>query len=310
MTNKAESVGAIRSTAELLSFPAEAVTDLCTNMERIARLPSALEKFTALIDSYGETGTLNFGAEVEALREISEESGVHEYACNMLHLLSLCPALRQRYARLGLSDGLFIDTVQDLRFKLTECRLCYGIWGTFVPEWFERFFGKLDRFFFSRLQFEPSELAADCTVDGIELKKGARVLNVHIPRTGTPLGHGAVLESYKRAADFYADLFPDGRVLFVCSSWLLFPKHKEVLRPDSNIMLFAADYTVISTKYYGDGSNLWRLFDKPYSGDPNDLPADSSLRRAYIDWIKKGERLGSSYGVIIYDKLKERLRQI
>ena len=143
------------------------------------------------------------------------------------------------------SDKLFQDTIQDIRFKLYECQIVHNAWGTHAFDWLTRFFRKMDRFFFVRLQFEPAELKFDCTVCGKQYKAGAKVLNVHIPRTGTPLNHDAVIASYREAAEFFADYFQGDPTLIVCNSWLLNPQHEEFLKQDSNILLFAHDYTII-----------------------------------------------------------------
>ena len=49
-------------------------------------------------------------------------------------------------------------------------------------------------------------------------------------------------------------------------------------------------------------SDVWRLFDKEYDGDPNALPQDTSLRRAYVQRIKNNEPLGIALGVWLYEK--------
>ena len=57
---------------------------------------------------------------------------------------------------------------------------------------------------------------------------------------------------------------------------------------------------------YQNYSEVWRLFDCLYDGNPDNLPADTSLRRAYIERIKSGKLIGHGTGVIVFDKLKTR----
>ena len=44
---------------------------------------------------------------------------------------------------------------------------------------------------------------------------------------------------------------------------------------------------------------MWRLFDCLYTGDPDSLPGDSSLRRAYIRRIREKIPTAWSQGVFI-----------
>ena len=74
----------------------------------------------------------------------------------------------------------------------------------------------------------------------------------------------------------------------------------EMLKSDSNILAFMNDYTLVASGEYGSYGEVWRLFDKNYDGDPSHLPTDSSLRRAYVDIISRGERTGWGKGVFIY----------
>ncbi len=300
-------IGNIKIIADDLGFPTEATEHLAARMDIIAADAESYKSFTKIVADYDASVDIDYPAALEEMKRIAEKTGVHEYTCNMLHFLSLCPKLRERYAERALSDELFVNTMRDLAFKLNESYIVDGVWGTFVPKWYARFFKDFDRFFFTRLQFEPIELKYDCVVDGTELKAGQMALNVHIPRTGTKLDHAEVIESYRQAVEFYKDRFAEGEpILIVCQSWLLFPKHDEVLNENSNMLAFAHDYTPIKTYYFDDYSPLWRTFDKRYTGNPDEMPADTTLRRAYIDWLKKGEPIGSTYGVIIYENFAKK----
>lgn len=290
----------IANTAQDLTFPVEAVESLKADMEKLARCGEAYERFCKITESYDATVDIDYSGAIEALKELSALTGVHEYALNMLHFLSLCPKLRERYKERGLSDKLFVDTMRDLCFKVKECKIVYGIWGTFVPTWYPRFFYGFDRFFFSRLQLEPVPLKYDCTINGKEYKAGAKALNVHIPRTETPLNHDEVIASYHEAAEFFKDYFKDDSVLIVCNSWLLNPQHDKMLKPGSNMLLFAHDFTTVYEGIYNDGAGLWRTFDCQFTGDIDALPTDTTLRRAYVECLKRGEKLMYAYGVIDY----------
>ena len=103
------------------------------------------------------------------------------------------------------------------------------------------------------------------------------------------------------AADFFGKKYGMKKIVFVCHSWLLFPKNLEILREGSNLREFVNDYDVIETGTYDNYSETWRLFDTEYTEDHSKLPADSSFRRGYIDLMNKGEKTGWGYGVYVYN---------
>ena len=45
---------------------------------------------------------------------------------------------------------------------------------------------------------------------------------------------------------------------------------------------------------------MWRLFDMDYTGDLDDFPGDSTLRRNYKQFLKDGGRVGEGYGVFFW----------
>lgn len=235
---------------------------------------------------------LKIGAEYEA------KCG-NAYTFYLTVLLCFAEVLHQHYIDRGLAEEHFYNAVFDLRYKHDECVLVKGCVGTFVPDWFAGFFS-IDRVALGRLQFELFDMPFDFILSGTEYKKGTKVINVHIPRTGTRLDHNDVEKSYKMAAEYFKDEFKDGPILFSCGSWMLFPWHKEVLSETSNMMQFYNDFEIVKWDYYADYSQIWRLFDCEYEGDPDKLPQDSSLRRAYVNRIKSGEKIGWGRGVFIY----------
>ncbi len=89
-------------------------------------------------------------------------------------------------------------------------------------------------------------------------------------------------------------------MIFTCNSWLLFPRHREVLKPTSNIIAFMNDYDEVHTELYEDYAVAWRIFGVMYEGDVEKLPQKNSLQRAYAQWMRNGEKLGHTKGVIVY----------
>ena len=136
--------------------------------------------------------------------------------------------------------------------------------------------------------------------NGLILPAGSRVIKVHIPRTGGRLDAENRKRSYAMAAKFFAERYSLDPVVFYCSSWLLFPKHEEIMKEGSNLLAFIRDYDVFEAGEYADYKEIWRLFDMDYTEDHSKLPADTSLRREYIKMMERGEKTGWGKGIYLY----------
>ncbi len=277
-------------------YPAAARTELMSSYGKV--ISHRKSDFEALISEYENSYNIDYESAMEKMREISKASGIHEYTGDLILFLAYTRGLKGYYKKQGIADEIYRNTVLDLRYKLDECILVKGVYGSFVAKWFVGFF-KLERFALGRLQFEVVNFGGEYKKGALHLLPDSKVLNVHIPRTGTPLDRESVLRSYKLAADFYRPMIGE-RIVFVCSSWLLFPRHREILKPSSNLLAFMNDFDIYTSGEYSNYGEIWRLFDTEFDGDPSHLPADSSLRRAYIDLISRGEKTGWGKGVFEY----------
>ena len=285
-----------------LSFPEDAISAISEDTRRLFDNEVVAHDFGEIMAQYDKTELCDYLAMLNEMKTLSEKVGIHEYSGDLIMFLAMSKKLKQRYDERGISEEIFYNTMADLKYKCEECRLLHGIFGTFVAPWFPGFF-QLRRFAFGRLQIETSQLGCDCEYQGLHFTKESKILNVHIPRTGTPLLHDQVLHSYHMAADFFADEFKDEPMLFACHSWLLYPWNMTVLSPTSNLFAFCSDFSIIAEGTNQNHEDLWRLFDCVYTGDPKMLPRDSSLRRAYADRVAKCEETGWGYGVFMLKDL-------
>lgn len=121
------------------------------------------------------------------------------------------------------------------------------------------------------------------------LSKGSPVLDVHIA-TGSKLSHGACGSSFKSAVEFYKKYFPeitfDG---FMCTSWLLDPQFQTILPLDSNIVRFQRELYLYPVK-----SDDAQTFERVFGSNPenkNMLKAESSMQKAILDYINKGNHM-------------------
>ena len=277
-------------------YPTDAIDVLLSAYDRLSsECPTEL---SSLIAEYDASYDIDYLGAIDRIHSLAEKCGVNVYTAELLLFLLYTRRLRLYYSEAGLDDSLFLDTVLDLRYKLDECKCVKGVWGSFVGRWFPGFF-KLERFALGRLQFEIIPFGLEYEIDGIKLTPDSRILNVHIPRTGTRLDRESTLDAYRRAAQFYRDELGD-EIVFSCNSWLLFPRHREILREGANLLAFMNDYNIISSGEYANYSEVWRLFDKSYEGSTADMPADSSLRSAYLDLMERGEKTGWGRGLFVY----------
>lgn len=276
-------------------FPEDAADVLEAAYDRIYSSGCGTE-LEAILACYRQNIQYDFPLLLQRIDAVSEASGVSVYTGQLLLFIYMAPILREAYRQAGHTDEMWHRVTCDIKYKAVECRLIKGVWGIFVGIWFQFMF-QLKLFAFGRLQFQPGTMGMACEVDGRKLTPDSPVIFVHIPRTGGRLDAAAKDEAYRQAAAFFRKDFKDGTVIFACESWLLFPRNRQVLKPGSNLLAFFSDFTIVAQEEDEDYSEVWRLFDMDYDGDVSKLPQDSSLRRAYADWIRKGEKMGSGLGV-------------
>lgn len=259
------------------------------------------DEFTEIIAPYLKNKDADIVKIYENVRDMANSIGICEYSAFLVLYVCLSKRLKEYYVDCGLPLDVYDTTIKDIKYKADECKAVYGTWGIFVPYWMVGFFD-LTRFGLGRLQFEIKKFNREYEKNGVALKNDDKVINVHIPRTQTRLDRDSLDCAYKKAKEFFKNEFINKRTVFVCHSWLLYPKNKEVLRPTSNIYSFISDYDIIESKQYSDYSEVWRLFDTFYNGNVDDLPQDTSLRAAYAEWIRNDIPTGEGYGVYVYDK--------
>ena len=289
-------------------------------VEKIGIPESAKEEISCLVKRLDED--LQFGREVdklimrfmfpkahdirrflEKLTVLAKKYSIDENTLHFVFLLLSAETLYKRYLKQGISEEIFYDTIKDLKYKLIECIDCKGYVGTFVPHWFERFY-RLERFALGRFQYDFTDTDREIvTPGGVRIKKGTKVLFLHIPSSGVPLTDDVRMDSYKKAYDFFKDTsyVKNGKIVFVCHSWLLYKKHYEFLPQNSNILKFMNDFYIYDGYISETNEDLWRIFGKYEKAPACELPEDTSLKRAYKKWLCDGNKTGGGAGVIVFD---------
>ena len=250
---------------EKLSFTKNVQNELVTYLNVFLESPN----FTDIVNSYDDIN-FDFIKSINDIKELAAENNICEYSAYMILFLCMAPKLHNRYKQKGIPDEIFYNTILDLKI-----------------------------FALGRLQFEINNTWFDCIVNGKQISKNTKVLSVHIPRTGLPLIHDQVIQSYKMAQKFFKDEFQDD-IIFICNSWLLYPWNRTVYKNGSNLAQFYDDFTIVSSGEYNNYDELWRLFDCKIN-DLNNLPNDTSLRRAFINRMINQEPIGHGTGVLLFN---------
>ena len=177
----------------------------------------------------------------------------------------------------GISRQIFFQTLSDISIWAADCRKKNGFPGLSEGNWVAKSL-HMELFRLGRLQFEPSFLGE------------IPCLKVHIPEGG-PLAIKEVFASFDQAKDFFHDSFS----LFTCSSWLLFPGLQTLLPPESNIIQFQHLFSLKSVDL-SSRQGEERIIGKICS-DPSLYPSNTSLQKKAREYLLKGGKLGSGFGV-------------
>ncbi len=268
---------------------------LLSAYDKITSNKTANRLLSEILSAYESNIAMDYQAEVfSRTKRISEIIRVHDYTVELLVFMCMTKHLKTVYSERGVDMQIYRNSVLDLKWKLEECKVVKGICGSFVSPWFCGFFD-MTRFALGRLQFEIITTWQDYEKNGIKLERGkSKVINVHIPRTGTPLDKESCDKSYAQAREFFKDQV-GVNCPFVCHSWLLYPENKDILPSNTNTYRFMSEYDIIGWEV-NNGDDLWRLFDTEEK-NPDRLPADSTMRRCYIKHLKSGGRVGCGFGV-------------
>lgn len=260
------------------------------------------EKYDAILNEYMyPVANDEIRPSLNALAKLAEENGINVYSINCVFLIHCAEILKERYEEAGIAENIYWDTMADIKYKLTECINCEEVPGIFVPDWYNGFHD-MTRFAYGRFQYEMREFDEEFTTScGVKIKKGDKYVNFHIPSSGVSLTDEVRLDSYKKAYEAFKHEFADEIVIFGCSSWLLYQKHRDFLPSHLNILRFMDDFEIISEHESEDFSNGWRVFGK-YSDLPAEqLPRNNSLQNAYADWLLAGNGAGGAFGIIVFD---------
>ena len=237
----------------------------------------------------------NFDNLEERIAQFAQKLCVRKEELALALLCDVSKVMYERFIARGYTDGLFYEACLDLKYKTIECKKNRDCYGVMPVSWYGGFFDA-KRLQLGRLQYERMPFQEESFSFGGEcITKGQTVINMHIPSAG-PLLPEKVDESLARACEMYkGDAL--GKVLFfVCNSWLLFPKYRELFGK-SNVGDFADRFSILRINKQESFIDAWRIFDMPFEGDVSVLPKNTSRQRIFAKYLENNRDYGNAYGV-------------
>lgn len=283
---------------ESYDYPREAVDTLLAAFDVLKENTD----FQVFLETYEKDRFCDYKAMLAKCKEIAVVTGIHTYTVEFLMFMCFSRRLKETYLENGYSEALWRQSMLDLKCKMMVCKKVKNIWGMFVAFWYDGFF-RMERFGLGRMEFELFPFPLEYyEKDGKSLRKGDTVINCHIAQTGEPLSPDLVEDALRQAAAFYKDSFTGKPIPFFCESWLIYSKMDDLLPERSNIRSFKERFDIIHDHLYekGDYSEMWRLYNMDFTGDLNDFPGDSTLRRNYKQFLLDGGQVGEGYGVFFW----------
>lgn len=298
MTNYRHTVLAM----DRLDFPQEAKDTITNAEEKILKNEKANKIYESMYRAYWlkKKNFDSFGDKVDAL---ADEIGEHKYTVHLVLLLNCTKPLLSEYKKQGISEDIYWNSILDLRSKACECKENYGIWGTFVETWFLPFY-TLERFGIGRFQYDLSDFGENYYNEfGVELRDGDFTLGMHIPSHQGAITYDVRLDSYKKAAEFFKDRFPEKKMIVCCNSWLLYPDNLNIFSENSNVRDFVLDFEPLDIKRTYDFGDAWRVFGVEEAKKPlNELRGSTGMQKAYMDWFAQNKKPGVAYCILIFDR--------
>ncbi len=282
---------------EWQEFPKEAIDSLTVAVQAIFE-SEGKEILKKIVQEYQSDYRISPTLTTERTKEISEHSGIDQRQCNLIVYMGLAEELKKHYLSKGYPVENYNDTIRELKCKLLECHDCFGVWGARTCAVINTHFA-MTRFGMGVFQFELIRLERGFVVEGKEFKQGDLAINIHIPRLGEPISYEERHKAYKKAKEFFKSRFPnEEKVPFYCHTWILFKKHREILKPTSNMISFMDDFSVLRDYEYPDYNEAWRVYGRIFT-KIEDMPQETSLQKAYAEIIRRGEKIGGAEGMFL-----------
>lgn len=221
---------------------------------------------------------------------------------------SLFPEVEKKYHKLGVSEEIISDTLNEIPRLLEIYHQKTGKIGLSKENvvWLRHIYhtqllqiGSLQYQKFHMIYLDKEgcgeEYMSFSRSQKEKLPQGAPVWNIHIPRDAdlTVMSVRTSIDTAKRILPNY---FPEHHAgAFVCYSWLLYPDMRELLPEDSRILSFASEFEILASVKDPFGSDaVRRIYGKRYPRIEA-YPQKTSLQRNAVGRFSK---LGMACGLI------------
>lgn len=220
----------------------------------------------------------------------------------MLAVCLLLTHISHRYYReQGIDEEIYLDSMKDIRVWTKTCVDNRHHLGVYQYGWLKNFWRasivRLGRLEFHIVKYHHSEPYTAC---GVTVKDGDPVINTHIPADGH-LDPEDVQEAFCRAYRYFGKT---GITPIVCESWLLYPKNRLFCAPDSRMVAFLDNFTILHSSDIPNCGDLWRVFGHRDTYEPDTLPDDTPLRLQLKAHLKAGGTMGAGYGILLHNGSK------
>jgi GNAT-like C-terminal domain/N-acyltransferase N-terminal domain len=208
--------------------------------------------------------------------------------------LRYTPTLVEWHRARGIPDVVTRDTLADVGRHVAISRRVTGEFGLQTWRWLTHHF-TARIFALGRLQYALER--AKFAYPGA-FEEGEWVLALHIPESG-PLRPDLVDESLAFASRFFAEHFPDKPVaVATCHSWMLDPYLVERMPEDTNVGSFIRRFTPLGQAKDAPAEALYFVFRTRDLGRVAELPRDTSLQRAVLERVDRGETWQLAWGYL------------
>lgn len=285
-----------RQLCEKLKFPEESITVFENAYNVITQNPVAAQTFEIACEGLLQPDVNKFEENVPIIAELT---GLHQFTIHIVAQLFCLKPLKNIYLENGFSEDFFWRLAQNISNHLSACKKENNIWGNELGIW-EWVFHEWQCVRLGRLNFEPIPLY--CNASYKEVKKGDLIILVHVP-SGEPLKIESVMDSLKQAYQHFKNRFPNNAVPFATKAWLLYPPYMESVFPKGgNLQKFASLFHILEEYPDDTYKHFPYIFGCSYDGDFSKLPQKTTLQKNLLEFLKKGNLMGSAYGILFYDE--------
>ena len=228
--------------------------------------------------------------------DCGREIGEHEFRMQMIFAYYCFALLEEKYEQAGIPKEIYIDTIQDFRYRVYECREVYHFNGIFVAWWYW-IFSNLALQKLGDLEFERTVADFSYDAKGVSVKKGDPIIAMHIPPK-FKMSRETVTEALQKSYRFYGF---KGVVAYQCESWLLYPDFEDVFVQGGNVAEFRTFFDVLHAVDHPTFEDCWRVFKVGQIDDLDAMPTDTRLQRNMLSHLKSGGRTGDGFGVLVFD---------